>query len=403
MKKILTSVSVIMVTLCLGSWLSPLAAAELGDKAASLSIAKWIKGQSVDVTDGKNIYVVEFWATWCPPCRASIPHLTKLQKKFADKGVVFVGISDEDEDTVKPFVTKMGEQMDYRVAIDDNDKTSKAYMAAFGINGIPHAFIVDKGGRIVWHGHPMADLEKTLQAMVDGKYDLEKAKKRIKAQKLFEQFVQAVAEGEEKDKVDQMGKELEALDKELGGVMPDGTSFKAAEVTRIIQFQMLLEKYDEALEENPASAKKMEAELVKLAPKDWSLEEHKTDAQFRKDFTEYYAAVGRRPDKLKAASLRAKLADSPSKNAGLLNDFSWAILTDRNVKERDIPLALLMAEKAVKYSGGTNASVLDTYARALFDSGKKEEAIKQQKLAIKHAKSDDEREMFEENLKNFEK
>lgn len=383
--------------------LSGLHGAELGDKAAKLSIGKWIKGEAVDVTDGKNIYVVEFWATWCPPCRASIPHLTKLQKKFADKGVVFVGISDEDEDTVTPFVNKMGKDMDYRVAIDQNDKTSKAYMAAYGINGIPHAFVVDKSGRIIWHGHPMADLEKTLQAVVDGKYDLEKTHKRLKAESLFQEFVQAVAEGGDKEKIKTMGAELEALDKELDGVMPDGTHFNAAEVTRIIQFQMLLEKYEEALDENPASGKKMEAELVKLAPKDWSLEDHKVDTQFRKDFTDYYAAVGRRPDKLKAASLRTKLVESTTKNAMLLNDFSWAILTDRNIKERDIPLALNLAEKAVKHSGGTNGSVLDTHARALYDSGKKEEAIKQQKLAIKHAKTDQERELFEENLKNFEK
>lgn len=394
---------VLLLALCAIGGISQANAAELGDKAAKISVAKWIKGEAVDVTDGKNIYVVEFWATWCPPCRVSIPHLTKLQKKFGDKGVVFIGISDEDEDTVKPFVAKMGEQMDYRVAVDDHDKSSKAYMAAFGINGIPHAFVVDKAGRIVWQGHPMADLEKTLQAMVDGKYDMEKAKKRLQAEELFRKFVQAVAEGEEKAKLTAMAKELEALDAELGGVMPDGTHFKADEVMRIIQFQMLLEKYEEALSENPASAKKMEPELQKLAPKDWSLENHKSDMQFRKDFTDYYAAVGRKADKLKAASLRTKLAESPSQNAMLLNDFSWAILTDRNIKERDIPLALLMAEKAVKFSGGTNGSVLDTYARALYDSGKKEEAIKQQKLAIKHAKSDDEREQFEENLKNFEK
>ena len=70
-------------------------AAKLGDPAAPLSIKEWVKGKPVDVKDGKNIYVVEFWATWCGPCRTSIPHLTELQKKFKDKGVVFVGVSDE--------------------------------------------------------------------------------------------------------------------------------------------------------------------------------------------------------------------------------------------------------------------------------------------------------------------
>ena len=56
------------------------------------------------------------WATWCPPCLKSIPHLTELQKKYKDT-CIFVGVSDEPEGTVKNFVNKMGNQMDYCVAI----------------------------------------------------------------------------------------------------------------------------------------------------------------------------------------------------------------------------------------------------------------------------------------------
>ena len=100
------------------------AAAELGDAAAPLQIAEWIKGKPVDLAaaKGKQIVLVEFWATWCGPCRTSIPHLTEMQKRFKD--VVFVGVSDEDAQTVKKFVTKMGDKMDYTVAIDTDRKTS---------------------------------------------------------------------------------------------------------------------------------------------------------------------------------------------------------------------------------------------------------------------------------------
>ncbi len=99
-------------------------AAELGDPAPPLQISEWVKGGPVKLADGKGktIYVIEFWATWCPPCRASIPHLTELQKKFKDKGVVFVGISNEKLATVKKFVKQMGDKMDYVVAIDQDDK-----------------------------------------------------------------------------------------------------------------------------------------------------------------------------------------------------------------------------------------------------------------------------------------
>src|SRR5215510_7930870 len=102
-------------------------AAQLGDPAPALQISDWVKGDPLDLAEakGKQVVVVEFWATWCGPCRVSIPHLTELQKKFKD--VAFVGVSNEDPDTVKKFVTKMGDQMDYAVAVDKEDKTSDGY------------------------------------------------------------------------------------------------------------------------------------------------------------------------------------------------------------------------------------------------------------------------------------
>ena len=156
-------------------------AAELGDAAKPLDIKEWVKGNAVTLAEGKGktIYVVEFWATWCPPCRTSIPHLTELQKKFKDKGVVFIGVTDEKSDVVKKFVEKMGDKMAYTVAIDAG-KTSAGYMEAFGIGGIPHAFIVDKEGKIVWQGHPMDNLDKALDEIVAGKYDLNAAKAKAK-------------------------------------------------------------------------------------------------------------------------------------------------------------------------------------------------------------------------------
>lgn len=140
-------------------------AADLGMKAPPLEIAEWVKGTPVDLKagEGKSVYVVEFWATWCPPCRTSIPHLSEMQKKFKDKGVVFVGISTEQPPKVKPFVQSMGDKMDYTVAVDKAQKTAKAYMGAFDVNTIPHAFVVDKAGKIVWHGHPMEKLDSAIE------------------------------------------------------------------------------------------------------------------------------------------------------------------------------------------------------------------------------------------------
>ena len=142
-----------------------LAAAELGDAAAPLEISEWVKGDAVDLdaVKGKKVVVVEFWATWCGPCKVSIPHLTELQKKYAGRGVTIVGVTDEDSAKAKPFVDGQGEKMDYTVAIDRNNGTSDGYMKRDGQNGIPHAFVVDKEGRLAWHGHPMSGLERVLE------------------------------------------------------------------------------------------------------------------------------------------------------------------------------------------------------------------------------------------------
>lgn len=139
---------------------------KFGDAAYPLVGLTWIKGSPVTIAPGK-VYVVEFWATWCPPCRRSIPHLTELAKKYAGR-VVFVGISDEDVATVKPFVVARGDEMVYNVAVDTAGKVVDGYMTALGQTGIPTAFVVDAAGKIVWIGHPMDNLGDVLDNVLAG-------------------------------------------------------------------------------------------------------------------------------------------------------------------------------------------------------------------------------------------
>ena len=143
---------------------------KLGDPAAPLIGLEWVKGEPVTIQPG-NVYVVEFWATWCPPCRASIPHLTKLQAEYKDK-VTIVGVSLDDAPArkVKDFVTKQGEAMEYTVAYEKKGKVSRAYSRAFGQRYIPHAFIVDRQGKIVWVGSPMG-MDDALKQIVEGTFD----------------------------------------------------------------------------------------------------------------------------------------------------------------------------------------------------------------------------------------
>jgi thiol-disulfide isomerase/thioredoxin len=144
----------------------------VGSAAPEIKVAKWIKGDAVEKFDPAKLYVVEFWATWCPPCRTSIPHLTEMAKKYQGKvQVIGVSVWEREKDSaarltkVSGFVKDMGAKMEYTVALD-NDQAfmAKEWMQAAGRNGIPSAFIV-KDGKIAWVGHPMSGLDEQLATL----------------------------------------------------------------------------------------------------------------------------------------------------------------------------------------------------------------------------------------------
>lgn len=399
-----------------------LLAAELGDAAKPLDIQEWVKGSAVNLADGKGktIYVVEFWATWCPPCRASIPHLTELQKKFKDKGVVFIGVSDEKSDVVKKFVEKMGDKMDYTVAIDAG-KTSEGYMQAFGINGIPHAFIVDKDGNIAWEGHPMAGLDKVLDEIIAGKYDLKTAKEKAKksaaaekrmpeAQKKLNAYAKAIMEGDDSEETKKLETELVELDKELGGIM-NGEKFDPADFRQRVLFKQKLTKYQRAVVSGSEAEElaKLEKDIQASAPKDFDLAEFKQQVAYGIEsrnavpvLKSYLKAVGEDGDAEKAAELAKQVEALELKNPQLLNQVAWMILDEDSVKNRDTKLALNLAKRAVDFSSAKNPQYLDTYARALFDNGKTADAIEQQKKAIALADDDDLKAELKKALDKYE-
>ncbi len=378
-------------------------AAELGDPAPPLQISEWVKGKPVDLAavKGKQVVVVEFWATWCPPCRTSIPHLTEMQKKFKD--VIFVGVTDEEVAPVKKFVTKMGDQMDYVVAVDADKKTSAGYMEAFGEGGIPHAFIVDEEGRIVWHGHPMDGLDKAVAEVLAGKLDLTKAKQRDGARQKLEAFYAAAQEGRDEAKIEKLGQELEALDTELGGLTP-GQKFNAAEARQSVKFQSLLRDYQMAMMANNGGTNlaRIEKLLVASAPAEFNLAEFKEVLTLNAMFAAYYRAAAGQGAADKLPELAKQLGEVKTKNGALLNEWAWTILTDERIKTRDFALATQLAKTAVDATDAKEAGVLDTYARALSDSGKVAEAVTWQKKAIAAAADEDMKKELGETLKKYE-
>jgi len=140
---------------------------KIGDVPPSLILAKTIQGAptneiSWDKLKGK-VVVLEFWATWCGPCVASIPHLNELAEQFKDKPVVFISVTSENEDVVRSFLKN--HPIKAWIGLDDYEVLNKA----FHVEGIPHAVIIDATGRIAAIAHPADIKPENLEEVLAGK------------------------------------------------------------------------------------------------------------------------------------------------------------------------------------------------------------------------------------------
>jgi peroxiredoxin len=103
-----------------------------------------LQGKSWHLQDLKGkVVLVNFWATWCPPCRKEMPDLDALYNKFKDQGFVVLAISDEEAAKVSPYIAE--HKISYPVMLDPGRKVNDAFI----VEGIPKSFVYDRSGKLV--------------------------------------------------------------------------------------------------------------------------------------------------------------------------------------------------------------------------------------------------------------
>ena len=338
---------------------------KVGDAAPKLASGKFVQGDAVTKFEPGKAYIVEFWATWCGPCRTSIPHLNEIYTKYKDKGLVVIGqdVWEKDESGVAPFVKQMGDKMTYRVALDDKTSNEKGAMAATwmeaaGRNGIPSAFLVTTNGLIAWIGHPMelGAKQDIIDQVLAGKYDIQKA-------------------------TDDYTRELKA-DEELEKVQKP-LQEKMTAVAQAIRAQ----KWDEASTDLDAAEKLVPPGALK-------------QMKLNFEVTRWRILLGKK-DYNAADDLAVKLADDQDKNAGLLNFLARQISNDKENQKPNLDLAEKLADRANKATDGKIPAIIDTQARILFMKGQKDAAIAAESKAITLADDADEKAALQKNLDSY--
>ncbi len=122
---------------------TPAGSIEIGKEAPDFSLSD-INGKQVSLSEFKGkVVILDFFASWCPPCRQEVPDFIELEKAYGDKGFTVIGVALVSAEDAKDFAAKFG--INYPVLVDDG-KASDLYGP---IRSIPTTFVLDKSGKIV--------------------------------------------------------------------------------------------------------------------------------------------------------------------------------------------------------------------------------------------------------------
>jgi thiol-disulfide isomerase/thioredoxin len=130
----------------------------VGKKAPDVAPSSWVQGKlEAGQTRGK-VVILDFWATWCVPCRETLPTLRRMWKKNARRGVLVVGIHEAKGDAASILRLARQERVTYPLAIDSASPEGGMFgdtFTRYRVESIPYTFVVDRRGVVRWAGHPL--------------------------------------------------------------------------------------------------------------------------------------------------------------------------------------------------------------------------------------------------------
>ena len=142
--------------------MSKLEAEDRNRQSANFALTD-LTGKSWTLKDLKGkVVLLNFWATWCPPCRKEMPDLETLYRRFESEGLVVLGVDDEEASKVRPFIEQQG--ISYPILLDPGRKVNES----FQIEGIPKTFIYDREGKIVAQSIDMRTQKQFLEMLASG-------------------------------------------------------------------------------------------------------------------------------------------------------------------------------------------------------------------------------------------
>ncbi|TIL90287.1 MAG: TlpA family protein disulfide reductase [Mesorhizobium sp.] len=145
--------------------------------APPIKVDDWLRGEPLANFQPGKVYLVEFWATWCGPCVAAMPHLVELKEKYKDRGFEVVGVAaseqaptaDEARTKLDAWLTERFPNLNYRVAFDYTGEMNRLWMEVSSSLGIPTSFVVDRDSHIAFIGHP-SQLDDVLPKVLNGSW-----------------------------------------------------------------------------------------------------------------------------------------------------------------------------------------------------------------------------------------